>query len=287
MTMTTDPRQRLPHSARWALATLVLFGLVAVLAGWLAPHAPTGPAGPPAQPPSATHPLGTDDIGQDLAAQLLHGTRAALTVGLLGGGGALALGALIGVSAGWRGGVADAVLRRATDLVLVLPTLPLVLLLATYAQPTRALLAVVIALVAWPPAARVLRTHVRALRGRGHVRAARGFGAGLGHLTRRHLLPDSAPVLVAAGSGSVVRAIGLEAGVAFLGLSTGAASWGATLRAALDAPGLFSTPLWTWWLVPPVMALVALLLALVTLAVAVDDRLGAHGPATAGTGVRP
>lgn len=262
---------RRSRSVRAALAALVVIAVAALTANWLPLPAPTTAAGPPAVPPSVAHPLGTNDIGQDLTSQLVHGARAALLVGGLGGGGALAIGVVVGLVAGWRGGAIDAALRRATDIGLALPTLPLVLLVAAYARPTHGALAAVIAVATWPPAARVVRTHARSLRGRGHIRAAHGFGAPPWHLARRHLLPDSAPVLLAAGVGAVARAISTEAGVAFLGLSTGPASWGATIRAALDAPGLFSTPLWAWWLVPPALALVVLLLALVALGVAVDD----------------
>ncbi|GAC1534400.1 MAG: ABC transporter permease [Acidimicrobiales bacterium] len=253
---------------------ITVFGLAFVFGTRVAPYRATALAGGSLEAPGGRHLLGTNLLGQDLASQLILGTRASLTVALLAGAGTVAVGGAVGVVAGWFKGWCDAVLMRVTDLVLVLPKLPLLLLLGALTGGSVSVLAVFIAATFWPVTARILRSQVLTLRARTHVRAATGFGAGTWHQLRRHILPDVALLAVAEFIPAAGRAVALQAGLAFLGVGNPTTpSWGAMMRDALTYHGLFVTRAWQWWLVPPVLAIVALVLAITLIGTAAESRL--------------
>ena len=267
-------RQRFPALGWLGLAVVGVFVVLALSAPYIAPYRTIELAGDPLESPSGAHLLGTNGVGQDLASQMLSGARVSMFVALLAGGGTLLIGAAFGMVAGWAGGTTDAVLMRIVDLVLVIPKIPLLIVVATYAGPGLSMLAVIIALTSWPPTARVVRSQVLSLRRRAHVKAATGFGGSPAQLLRRHILPEIGLILIAGLVGAAGRAITFEAGLAFLGLGDPTrASWGAILRDALDFGGLFYTDAWTWWLLPPVVAVSLLLLGVTFLGVGVEQRI--------------
>ena len=181
------------------------------------------------QPPTWSHPFGTNDLGQDQLARILIGGRVSLAVGLAAMMVAIGLGTGVGAIAGFYGGWLDGVLMRLTDLFLSLPQLPLLLLiLYLFDEPVRAIagpemgtFALVTAVIGgfnWMPVARLVRANFLSLRGRRFVLAARSMGAGSFRLVWSHLLPNAlAPVIVAATL-SVGTAIITESTLSFLGL---------------------------------------------------------------------
>ena len=256
------------------LAIVAVFVGLALLAPWLASYRTTALAGRPLEAPSAAHLLGTNGVGQDLASQLLNGARVSLFVAVLAGGGTLLIGALVGMVAGWAGGLVDAILMRVVDLVLVVPKVPLLIVIGTYAGPSLPVISLIIALTGWPPTARIVRSQVLSLRRRAHIKAAVGFGATSGQVLRRHILPEVGLILTAGLVGAAARAIAFEAGLAFLGLGDPSrASWGAMLRDAIGFGGLFFTDAWKWWLVPPVVAISLLLLGVTFVGVGLEQRI--------------
>ena len=256
------------------LAIVALFVGLALAAPWLTSYRTTQLAGSPLEAPSTAHLLGTNGVGQDLATQLLNGARVSLFVAVLAGGGTLIIGALIGMLAGWAGGLVDAVLMRFVDLVLVVPKVPLLIVIATYAGPSLPVISVIIALTGWPPTARIVRSQVLSLRRRAHIKAAVGFGATTGQVLRHHILPEVGLILTAGLVGAAGRAIAFEAGLAFLGLGDPSrASWGAILRDAIGFRGIFFTDAWKWWLVPPVAAISLLLLGVTFVGVGREQRI--------------
>ena len=259
----------------WAGALLVgAVAAVAVAGPMLSPYRVTELAGDPLEAPSVGHLLGTNSVGQDLISQLVAGARVSLFVALVAGGGTLLLGAVVGTLAGWSGGRVDAVLMRLVDVVLVIPKLPLLIVAGAYVGPSVGGIAAIIALTSWPPSARVLRSQVLSLRRRAHLRAALGFGAGTLRVLRLHVLPELGLILASGLVAAAGRAVALEAGLAFLGLGDPTrASWGSIMRDALDFSGLFYTRAWTWWLVPPVVAVGALLVGMTFLGIAVEQRV--------------
>ena len=256
------------------LAIVAVFVGLALAAPWLTSYRVTQLAGKPLEAPGAAHLLGTNGVGQDLATQLLNGARVSLFVAVLAGGGTLVAGALIGMVAGWAGCLVDAVLMRIVDLVLVIPKVPLLIVIGTYAGPSLPVISLIIALTGWPPTARIVRSQVLSLRRRAHIKAAVGFGASTGQVLRRHILPEVGLILTAGLVGAAGRAIAFEAGLAFLGLGDPSrASWGAILRDAIGFGGIFYTNAWKWWLVPPVAAISLLLLGITFVGVGLEQRI--------------
>jgi peptide/nickel transport system permease protein len=215
-------------------------------------------------PPSARHWLGTDALGRDTAARVLHGGQVSLSVGLLSAGFALLIGVPLGVLAGYRGRWADAVVSRVIEAVLCFPTLLLVLaLLATAPAWLRSLsdvlrIALVLGLTGWVPVARYLRAEFVKLKGSEMVLAARSLGGRHLRVAALHILPSAlAPVLVTAAF-TVGAAIGLEAALSFLGLGVRppVPTWGGLLAEAREHVDR------AWWLaVFPGAALFAALLS--------------------------
>ena len=259
------PGPRFP-AIGWVGAALVAFFAGVALAGpWIAPFEPEALAAGGLERPSWDHLLGTTPIGQDLFSQLVMGARASLLMAALAGVGAVAVGTAVGVAAGWVGGLVDALLMRLVDIILAFPRLPLLMLLGAYLGGSIPVVAAVISLLFWPGTARVVRAQVQSL--------------------RRHVAPDLALLLVAALVGAAGRAIILEAGLAFLGLGDPArTSWGSMIREARAVGGIFYTNLWVWWMLPPVLAIMAVMLGMTFLGVGFERRLNPRLARHVGTG---
>ena len=280
---TTALRPRLPEAASTRGTTVgavvggVILGVYVVLFLFgerLAPFRATELAGRALESPGGQFRLGTNLLGQDIATQLILGARASLAVAVLAGVGTVLLGGVVGVLSGWFPGWFDAVLMRITDLVLVIPKLPLLLFIGALTGGSVVGLSVVLSLLFWPTAARILRSQVLTLRTRAHVRAATGFGAGTWHQLRRHILPDLALLAVAEFIPAAGRAVALQAGLAFLGVGDPThPSWGAMIGDAVGFRAVFITEAWKWWLVPPVLALIGLIVAITLLGAAAERRL--------------
>lgn len=240
----------------------------------LAPYRASALSGAPLEAPSLAHLLGTNGLGQDVLSQLIDGTRASVLVAALAGAGTVVIGGFVGVLAGWFTGWSSALLMRVTDVALVLPKLPLLLLVGALTGGSVVTLSLLIAATFWPMTARILRSQVLSLRSRTHVLAARGFGAGTKHQLRRHILPDLTLLAIAEVIPAAGRAVALQAGLAFLGVGDPTqVSWGAMMRDAIGYSSLFVTPAWSWWLLPPVLAVVTLVVAIAQVGTAAERRL--------------
>ncbi|CAN5214856.1 hypothetical protein BH23ACT9_BH23ACT9_11790 [soil metagenome] len=225
--------------------------VLAVLAPLLSPYDPTQRVGPPFAGPSRQFLLGTNDVGQDLLSEVLHGARVSLLVGTTAALLGTIMGSAVGLAAGLAGRAVDAVLMRLVDLVLALPLVPLTIVIGVYLGPGIGTQIAVITAVMWARPARELRSAVLSLRTRDDIRAARMMGAGTLHLCRRHLVPALLPVVVPQFVLAAKTAILLEAALSFLGLGDpGVRSWGTTLSQAYQRSA-FLTGAWLWWVIPP------------------------------------
>ncbi len=250
------------------------FTVLAVFGEQLAPYRATALSGPSLEAPSDAHALGTNLLGQDVLSQLILGARASLVIALLAGVGTVVLGGIVGITAGWFRGWVDAVLMRVTDVVLVVPKLPLLLLVGALTGGRVGALSLLIAATFWPVTARILRSQVLSLRTRTHVRAATGFGAGTWHQLRHHILPDLALLSVAELIPAASRAVALQAGLAFLGVGDPTQpTWGGIIRDAIAYRSVFQVDAWKWWLVPPIVAIVTLVAGISLLGTAAERRL--------------
>jgi peptide/nickel transport system permease protein len=218
----------------------------------------------------AFHLLGTDRFGRDVWARLAFGARVSLGVGLLAVLLSVAIGTVIGATAGfWRGRTALALLGL-TDFALALPRVVLLLLLASLWQPSAGLVIVVLGLTGWMTIARLVHGEVRALSARPFVESAVALGVSESRVLARHILPNAlTPVIVAAALG-IGNAIMLEAGLSFLGLGVQppTPSWGNLIASGRDT--LVNAP---WVATAPGVALVLVVLAATLLGDAVRDRL--------------
>ncbi|MDP9470022.1 MAG: ABC transporter permease [Chloroflexota bacterium] len=237
------------------------FVAVAALAPLLAPHDPRLPTGQPLAPPTGDHLLGTNDLGQDVLSQAIYGARSSLIVAGSVTGISTALSWIIGLLAGFSRRV-EAPLMALTDLLLALPKIPFYLLALTLLGPSRGHLILVLALISWPTFARIVRSVVLQARLAGYVEASRMLGAPGSHVIRSHLLPATLGVLPTKLVLTVRFAVFAQATLAFLGLGTNdEISWGMMLNWAFSDPLLFSRPGWPWLVLPPTLAIAALVLA--------------------------
>lgn len=260
-------------SRNWRLwtggGTLAVIALVALMAPWIAPHDPWALLGPPLEPPGAAFVLGTDMLGRDLLSGLIHGARVSLLIGLTSSLCALLIGVTVGALAGYFGGTADRVAVRFTEFFQVIPAFLFAILLVAIMRPGLQSVIVAIALVTWPPVARLVRSEFMTLRSREFVEAARSLGLGHRQIIVREILPNALPPVVAVGSLMVATAILTESSLSFLGLADpNLISWGYIIGA--------SRPVFreAWWLsVLPGLCLFVTVLSINLLA----DGLGDDG----------
>ena len=266
------------------LAIVAFFVLLAVLGPLLWTKDPSALSGDVLQPPSARHWFGTTQTGQDILAQVIVGTRVSLTVGVLAALMATALSVIVGVAAGYFGGLADEVLSALANVFLVIPALPLVVVLAGY-LPTRGAVtvAIVISITGWSWGARVMRAQTLSLRKRDFVEASRAIGERPMRIILFEVLPNELAIVASSFLFTIVFAILTEAGLAFLGLSDVTIwSWGGILYWAENNQALQSGA-W-WWFVPPglCIAFIGTALALINFGIDefVNPRLRQRGVAT-------
>lgn len=246
----------LSASGRCALFLLLAITSLSLAAPLVATHSADAVSGPSLTRPSLLHPLGTDELGVDLWAQLLFGSRISLTVGiataLLAGIG----GGIIGTIAGYRGGLLDRLIMRLIDILLVLPDLPVMIVLAAFFGPSVVTIIFVLSAFSWVTTARIVRSRVLILRERSYIKMAESYGAGTCYLLVRHFLPEIFPLAAVGMIRLAGRAIVAEAGLSFLGLGDPTSrSWGLIMHHALSFDGIYYTDFWKWWLLSPWLAL--------------------------------
>lgn len=242
--------------SRLAVIALIYVGFVGVLAiaapfiaGSKSTPIPFGPddidVANRLHPPDAQHHFGTDDLGRDVLARMLHGARVSLTVGLLATMMALIVGCFLGAVAGYYGGVADWLVSRLIEVVLCFPLLFLALAIVAFFGPSIWTIMIALGLTTWTSEARYVRGEFLRIREMEFAYAARASGARDARVIFRHLLPNAlAPVLVSASFG-VAYAILTESALSFLGLGVAlpTATWGSILASAKQFIE------YAWWLV--------------------------------------
>lgn len=267
------PRRRPRRSLLlWVgLGMIAFLVLVAVFAPLFSPHDPALQTGPALEQPSGRHWLGTDVPGRDIFAQLVHGTRASLSVAVVAGTLAMVGAILIGVLPALLGGFADTLSNRVVVFLLALPGAPLLVLVGSLALNSRVAVILVIAFLGVPSNARILRSQAITLRERGFMAAAKGFGGGPLYVLRRHLVPGLAPLIVVGFVNWASVAVGLEAGLTFLGLGDPSGiSWGLMLNRALGQQAIYFSPMWVWWVIPAGLAITMTVLSFTFVGVALE-----------------
>ena len=222
------------RSRRFLAAGLLLvgvLGLIALAAPWITAFDPDAIVVPvyhgPLEPGGA-HPLGTDTLGRDVWARLAYGARTSLFVGALAMAISLVIGTAVGLVAGYFGGLVDTALMWLVDLMLTMPSLLLLIVLATILPPSILTIPFVIGIIGWTTFARTVRGEVLTLRERDYVQAARALGAPNARIIVRHLLPGVLPGVVVLAALGMSGAIVVDAGLSYLGLGVPlpTPSWG-------------------------------------------------------------
>jgi peptide/nickel transport system permease protein len=197
--------------------------------------------------PSSAHPLGTTAFGQDILAQLIYGTRQSLVIAVVVGGLATVISVLIGVSAAYLGGVTDGVLSSITDIFLVIPTFPLIIVIAAYAgKGNLTVMILVLVVTGWSYGARQLRAQALSLRNRDFLESARVRGERASYIIAVEVLPTMTSLILANFLGVALYAVLTAAGLQFIGLGdNNSMSWGTMLHWAQSNSALQTgQPLW-------------------------------------------
>jgi len=265
---------------RIGIGVVGLFVFIAIFGSLLAPYDPNASSLDTLASPSWSHVLGTTESGADVFSQLLVGARVSIVVGFAAALISAVLGSAVGLAGGYFGGWTDRSLDALENWFLVIPTLPLMIVLARILNPSLAVLIAVIGLTSWAGTGRIVRAQVFTLRERAFVERARALGAGDVYIIRKHILPNTAPLIFANTVLIVAVAILSEAALSFLGLGDPTRiSWGTMLENAFDN-GAPSAGAW-WYVIPPGLCITVLVLAVSMLGYLfeeyVNPRLKEHG----------
>lgn len=256
---------------------LALLLVLAFFPNAVAPYDSTERVALPLQEPNAENILGTNDLGQDLFSELIAGTRASLFTGLIVAVIAVSIGTVVGLTSGYLGGWIDSLLMRLTDLILVLPFLPLVILISVYLGPSQRNIILVLAIFFWAAPARLIRASVLSTRSETYMEAARALGANLLQIMVRHLWSSVKPLVlvqvVLVASASILA----ESSLSFLGLGDPSGkSWGTMLYFA-RASGAFLSEAWKWWVLPTGLMITLTVLSLGLIGYSLEQRMvGSH-----------
>jgi peptide/nickel transport system permease protein len=219
------------------LIIVATMSIIALLAPYIAPYDPTSlNVDAILQPPSPGHLLGTDSLGRDVFSRLVYGARVSLWVGFLAVGISACIGIVLGLVAGYFGGIIDEIIMRFVDIMLCFPSFFLILAVIAFLEPNLTNIMIVIGLTSWMGVARLVRAETLSLRTREFVLAAKLSGASLTRILFIHILPNGlAPVLVSATLG-IASAILTESALSFLGLGVQppTPSWGNMLMEGKD-----------------------------------------------------
>jgi len=250
---------------------LAVIILVAIFAPFLTEYSPTQRVGRPHQPPSLEHWLGTTRLGHDVFARLIYGARVSLAVGFAAGLMITLVGTVLGIIAGYKGGVIDEIINFFTNLVLVIPNLPLLLVIAAFVgQASPPVIAIILGLTSWAWGVRVTRSETLSIRQRDYVKSAEMLGEPSWRIMAFEIFPNLISIVGINFIGSVIFAVITEATLEFLGLGDpNTVSWGIMLYNAQNASAL-SVGAW-WDLLSPCFALALLGLGLALINFAIDE----------------
>lgn len=225
----------------------------------------------PHEAPSADHILGTTRMGRDVWSQLIYGGRISILVGLVAGVFVMFMAMIVGISAGYFGGIVDNVLSFLTNVVMVIPSLPLMLVLASYLdQVSPLVIAIIIGATAWPFGARVIRAQTLSIRNRDFIHAAEVMGESKKRMVFFEVMPNMLAILGSSFISTVIYAIMTEATLEFIGLGDPlSVTWGVMLYNAQQTSAI---RIGAWWeILAPSMALASLAIGLALINFSIDE----------------
>lgn len=222
--------------------------------------------------PSMQHFLGTDNVGRDLFAQLMEGAKVAFIVGLSSAFISIVLGTVIGMISGYAGGMTDIILMRMADIIMIMPSLVILLILASlFGQFNIWIIVFIIAIMRWPAVSRIIRSQTLSLKSRPFIEASKVAGASNIRIIFRHIMPNVLPLAFLYMTFRVTSAILVEAALSFLGFGDPSqVSWGMMLQWVWKSGHMFQAP---YWMVPPGLCISLLTLSFYLLGRAMDEVL--------------
>lgn len=222
-------------------------------------------------PPSEKYLFGTDNVGRDIWALMIHGIHPSLKVGLIAGVIGTAVGVVLGITAGYYGGTTDTIISTAADIFLTIPSLLILVVLASYIRTTTIeFTALVIAIFAWAGPTRLMRSQTLSLRERAFIPLAKLSGQGDFEIAIRQILPNLLPYVMAGFVGAVSGAILSLVGIQILGLGPlFTPNLGMILQSAYLGAAIFRG-MWWWW-VPPTVTLMIIFISLFLISIALDE----------------
>lgn len=254
----------------FGLVLVALFVLTALFANIIAPHNPWERFEPYTKP-NSHHLLGTNDIGNDILSELIFGSRASLIVGIGAAVIATLLGLLIGLASGYFKGVWDEILMGITDIFLMIPRIPLIIILAAFLKSSLWFIMLALGLLWWTSTARVVRSRTLQVREMDFVTSAKCLGIKTRHIIISDIFPNIFPVVVPKFMLTVATAMISEASLSFLGLGDPSMkSWGLMINFALIKGGLVNE-MW-WWYIPPGLCIVFFVFSIVSLGFSFEER---------------
>ncbi len=240
---------------KWGITVGLIFIVTSLLTHWLAPHDPWKRF-EAFQMPSHDHYLGTNDLGHDILSELLAGTKISLMVGLIAAAVSSSIGLVLGLLSGYFPGKILSLIQMLTDIFLVIPKIPVLILLAAFIKPDYWLIAIILGVLWWPSTCLVVRSKTKQLREAGFIESARCLGFKHGYIIFSEILPNLQDVVFPKFLINLATAMTVEASISFLGLGdTSAKSWGMMIHFAFARGGFFNN-LW-WWYLPPGLCIVA------------------------------
>lgn len=240
-------------SKTFGVTTLILIILVAVFAPYIAPYDPKERNWMPFLPPNGENILGTDDMGKDIYSQLVYASRISLVVGFVAATIAITVGVAVGLLAGYLRGWVEDLLMGVTDLFLLIPGLPLMIIISAYLGPSIVNVMLVIVIRWWCSTARVVHSRVIQVREMPFIESTKAMGFSERYIMLRHVLRNTRDAIMAKWALSIASAMLAEAGLAFLGLGDPyQISWGGMISNAFNRGG-FAMDLWWWYLAPGAM----------------------------------
>jgi peptide/nickel transport system ATP-binding protein/peptide/nickel transport system permease protein len=251
---------------------LAFFVFMALFAPVIAPYDPHERVGAPFSSPSGSHLLGTNDLGQDIFSEVVFGSRISIIIGILTASIAVGMGCIVGIIAGYFRGRGEGLLMRFTDLILVIPFLPLIIVVAAYLGSGLFNLIIIMGLVMWPATARIIRSQVIKVNQKEYIMALRAMGASTVYILRKHMIWEITPFLIYRFMLTASYAILIEASLSFLGLGTPLSkSWGNILFYA-QARNAMLTDAWLWWIIPPGLCIALLAVSFLLLGFYMESR---------------
>jgi peptide/nickel transport system permease protein len=266
--------RRMPAKAKVGAILLGLFVLAGIIGPFIAPYDPSFQNPSPAlslRAPYGAHLLGTTQSGQDVLSQLLVGIRLTLELAFIVGVVATVLSVIVGVTAAFLGGVWDEILSLLTNVVLVIPALPLLIVLLGYFQTKgQTATILVLSLLSWPWGARVIRAQTLAIRNRDFIAAARETGEKTWRIISYEIVPNEVSLIAASFVNTVLYAIGASVALAFIGV-TNLNEWSlGTMLYWAESQQALQLGAW-WWFVPPGLAVALIGTGLVLLNTGIDE----------------